>query len=153
MMFQMVIINKLPILYGYADVILLIVIVYSMHSRAKQAWFWAILAGVFYGFVSKIAFLVPIIVFASVIIASEFIKKRIWQMPILAYIFLVLAGTFLFQFLSLISLKLSGSSIPALEAINVIVIPSVLLNLIFAVPVYYIVNDFLDVVFVERSEP
>jgi cell shape-determining protein MreD len=148
----MVIINKLPILYGYADLILLVVIVYSMHPRVKQSWFWAIVAGLFYGYVSKIPILVPILVFSSVIIASKYIKNRIWQMPILAYIFLVIAATFLFQFLSLFSLTFSGSVIPILEAINVIVIPSVLLNLIFAVPFYYIFNDFLNVVFVERSE-
>ena len=153
MMLQMVVVNKLPILYGYADIILLVIIVYAMHSGAKNAWFWAILAGLFYGYVSKIPLLIPVIVFSSIILASKYIKSRIWQMPILAYIFLVIMGTFLFQILSLIGLKFNGSAIPIMETINVIVIPSVLLNLIFAVPVYYIFNDFLDVVFLERSEP
>jgi cell shape-determining protein MreD len=153
MMLQMVVINKLPLLYGYADLVLLIIIIYAMHSKARQSWFLALLAGSVYGYVSKISLLVPIIVFISVIFAARLIKRRIWQMPILAYIFLVIVASFLFQLISLISLILAGSGIPAMEALNLIIIPSVLLNLIFAVPVYYIFNDFLDIVFVERNEP
>jgi cell shape-determining protein MreD len=153
MMLQMVVINKLPLLYGYADLILLVVTIYAMHARAKNAWFWALLAGLFYGFVSKIPVIVPIIVFGVIIVSARYIRSRIWQMPILAYIFLVIAGTLLFQFLSLISLKFTGSVIPIMESINVIVIPSVMLNLIFAIPVYYIFNDFLDVVNVENTNP
>lgn len=153
MMLQMVVINKLPLLYGYADLILLVVTIYAMHSRAKNAWFWALLAGLFYGFVSKIHVAVPIIVFGVIILSARYIKTRIWQMPILAYIFLVITGTLLFQLLSLISLKFTGSVIPVMESINVIVIPGVLLNLIFAVPIYYIFNYFLDVVNVENTNP
>ena len=129
-----------------------------MHRRmgregAKNAWFWALIAGLFYGFVSKLPFFVPLIIFAFVILGSRYIKSRIWQMPILAYIFLVIISTFLFEILALLSLKFSGSMLPVMESINIIIIPSVLLNLIFAVPVYYIFNDFLNVVYVEKDSP
>ncbi len=149
-MMQMVVVNKLSLLYGYADMLLLVIIVYAMHPRAGRSWFWALLAGLIYGYISKMPFLVPIVVFASMIFAAQYIKKRIWQMPVLAYIFLVIIGTFMFQVLSLLALKFTGSILPIMESLNLIVIPSVLLNLIFAVPVYYILNDFLDVVFVEK---
>jgi hypothetical protein len=153
MMLQLVVMNKLPLLYGYADIVLLVLIIYAMHPRTENAWFWMILAGFVYGYISKLPFIIPLIVFGIIILSANFIKKRIWQMPILAYLFLVIGGTFFYQIMSLISLKFFGSALPIMESINLIVIPSVLLNLIFSIPIYYIFNDFLDVVFTEKLNP
>jgi hypothetical protein len=149
MMFQMVVVNKLSLLYGYADLVLLIIIIYGLHPKAKHSYFWAIVAGLMFGYISKLSIIVPMSVYFLVIWGA--IKMRIWQMPILAYLFVVIVATFLYQFGSLISLKVAGSILPLVESINLIIIPSVLLNLIFAIPIYYIFNDFLDVVFTEKK--
>lgn len=151
MMLQLVVVNKMSLLYGYADIVLLVLIIYGLHPKAKHAFFWALIAGLMFGFISKLSLLVPLLVYFIVIWGASVIKKRIWQMPILAYFFLVISATFLYQFGSLISLKFSGSLLPVGESINLIIIPSVLLNLIFAIPVYYIFNDFLDVMFSEKK--
>ncbi len=151
MMLQMVVVNKLSLLYGYADIILLILIVYGLHPRAKQPFFWAIFAGLMFGFISKLPTFVPVVVFIVVIWGAKLVRMRIWQMPVLAYLFIVIIGTFLYQFGSLVALKFGGSILPVVESINLIIIPSVLLNLIFAIPIYYIFNDFLDVVFTEKK--
>ena len=151
MMLQMVVVNKMSLLYGYADIVLLVLIIYGLHPKAKHAFFWALIAGLMFGYISKLSLFVPLLVFFIVIWGASVIKKRIWQMPILAYFFLVISATFLYQFGSLISLKFSGSLLPVGESINLIIIPSVLLNLIFAIPVYYIFNDFLDVMFSEKK--
>jgi cell shape-determining protein MreD len=151
MMFQMVVVNKLSLLYGYADLVLLIIIIYGLHPKAKHSYFWAIVAGLMFGYISKLSIIVPMSVYFLVIWGAKAIKMRIWQMPILAYLFVVIVATFLYQFGSLISLKVAGSILPLVESINLIIIPSVLLNLIFAIPIYYIFNDFLDVVFTEKK--
>jgi rod shape-determining protein MreD len=152
MMLQMVVVNKLPLLYGYADLLLLVIVVYAMHPQTKRAWFWGLFAGLLYGYVSKLPYIVPIVVFGFIIFAAQYIKSRIWQMPILAYIFIVLIGTFGFQIAAFVALKFTGSSLPIPDSFNLIIIPSVLLNLIFAVPIYYIFTDFLDVVFTKKEK-
>lgn len=152
MMLQMVVINKIPLLYGYADLVVLVIVVYAMHPKANRAWFWGLLAMTLYGYVSKIPYFVPIIVFSAIIISAQYIKKRIWQMPLIAFIFVIISASLLFQILSLGALVILGSSLPIMESINLIVIPSVMLNLIFSVPIYFIFNDFLDIVFTEKEK-
>lgn len=152
MMLQMVVINKIPLLYGYADLIVLVIVIYALHPKANHSWFWGLLAAGLYGYVSKLPYLVPIVIFASIIISAQYIKRRIWQMPIIAYIFMVIMASFAMQVLSLVLLKFTGSSLPFMESVNLIIIPSVMLNLLFAIPIYFIFNDFLDVVFTEKEK-
>jgi cell shape-determining protein MreD len=151
MMIQMVVINKLSLLYGYADLMVLVLIVYGFHPRTKGVYVWAILAGLMFGLISKLPVLVPVFAFVLTTWGTQMIKRRIWQMPILAYIFLVIAATFIFQIASLITLIVTGSPLPFIDSLNLIIIPSVLLNLILAIPVYYILNDFLGIVFTEKD--
>jgi len=104
-----------------------------------------------FGFVSKLPIYFPITLYLGMIWTAKQVKKRIWHLPILAYLFQVIGATFMFQLGSLLVLQVSGSSLPFLESINLIVIPSVILNFIFAIPIYYILTDFLNVVFPEKE--
>ncbi|MEN6299965.1 MAG: hypothetical protein ABFD51_08695, partial [Anaerolineaceae bacterium] len=53
---------------------------------------------------------------------------------------------------SLTAIKLSGNPIPVMDAIGLITLPSILLNLIFAIPIFAIFNDLANWLYPEEIE-
>jgi hypothetical protein len=50
------------------------------------------------------------------------------------------------------ALRLSGSLIPVLESVNLIILPSTLLNLILAIPVYALISDLANWLYPQELE-
>jgi hypothetical protein len=50
-------------------------------------------------------------------------------------------GTLITALISLITVSLQGVALPLLEVFNLIVLPSMLLNLLLCVPMYIIIHD------------
>ncbi|HEX7555947.1 MAG TPA: hypothetical protein VF338_04930, partial [Leptolinea sp.] len=73
---------------------------------------------------------------------AYWLKRRIWQTPALAMLVSTFFGTIVFQMISLVVLRLTGSTIPYTESFNLVILPSVLLNLILAIPVYTVIGEF-----------
>ena len=71
-------------------------------------------------------------------------------MPILAMYFTTLVGTLIFNLLTYLVLKLSQVPISFSESINLVVLPSTLLNLILALPVYLMVTDLIGLIYPEE---
>jgi hypothetical protein len=74
----------------------------------------------------------------------QFFKRQVWQAPLLIMLFLTLIGTFLYHSLTIVQLLLSGTSVPILDSLSVITLPSILLNLALAIPVYAIMRDLAN---------
>ena len=43
--FQTSVVSRLPLLHGTADLVLLVVIAWSLQERVRTAWQWALMAG------------------------------------------------------------------------------------------------------------
>jgi len=52
-------------------------------------------------------------------------------------------GTFYQQALYVVTLQVSGVPIPWDQSLDAVILPSVLLNLIFAIPIYAIANELV----------
>jgi hypothetical protein len=55
-----------------------------------------------------------------------------------------LAGTLLSHGVTQVALRLAGTPIPLVQSINIITLPSILLNLLLAIPVYVFVSDLAN---------
>ena len=149
---QSAIISQVPLLHGTADIILLIVVAWALQERVRTAWQWSLIGGILVGLFSVIPIAIPITGYLIVTGISLTLRRRIWQIPFLAMLVVILIGTPIIQFGTAIYLSVSGTSISWPEAINLIILPSLILNLLLALPVYVIIRDLAEWVYPEEIE-
>jgi len=149
---QSAIVSRLPLLQGTPDLILLVIIAWGLQERVKSAWQWSIIGGLMIGFVSVIHFSIPLITYLVITVIVLIIKQRIWQAPILAMFVVTFIGSLFNQSVSAIAVSISGSVLPVLDTLRLIILPSLILNLILAVPVFAIVRDIAEWVHPEEIE-
>ena len=141
---QTTVISRMSLLSGYADLMLVVLAALALKADASIAWLWAILGGVMISFVSNMPWPVPIIGYLFVVLLAQLLRRRIWQAPLLAVFSVVFIGALSMNVLALILLNLLGTPLPLGDSLGLIVLPSILLNLLFAVPVYLIMRDIAN---------
>jgi len=149
---QMAITSRIPLLGGYADLMLVAIASWSTRRYVKTAWHWAIIGGLFVGITSALPVAVPVIGYLLMVLFARLLVQRIWQAPLLALFVIVFFGAILFHLLSFLVLRLSGSPIPLGDALSVVTLPSLLINLFLALPAYPIFRDLAMWVYDEMEE-
>jgi hypothetical protein len=64
----------------------------------------------------------------------------------------VFMGTIIVHGLSYLALRFTGNPIPLLSALNLITLPSLLLNLLVAIPAYALIGDLAEWLYPEELE-
>ncbi len=141
LMLQLGVVSRVPLLSGTADLILLFLAAWGLQERVKNTWLWTIITGVIISFISAMPFYVPLIAYLAVTGISQLFQRRVWQTPILAMFLVTFVGTLFQQALYILSLQVIGTPISWSESLNLVTLPSLLLNLLLAIPIYAIVND------------
>lgn len=139
--FQSAVLSGIPLLMGTADVLLLAVIAWSVRDRVKTAWHWSLIGGLLATIGSALPFGVLIGNYLIITEIAKVVRKRVWKVPILAMFIMTFIGTMIVQASSFITRLLSGITIPMDEAINLIVLPSLILNVFLAIPVFLVITD------------
>lgn len=135
---QMAIASRIPLLSGYADLLLVAVAAWSLQERARTAWHWAIFAGLLVGWTSAVPWIIPVVGYLLTVALARALVRRIWQTPLLAMFVIVFIGTLIVHGLTIITLSLSGSALVIGDALSVVTLPSLFLNLslsLFAFPI------------------
>jgi len=104
---------------------------------------WTVIAGLLISIGSAMPFYAPLFGYLGVVGISKLLQKRVWQTPILAMLIVTLLGTFFQQSLYLVVLQINGAPISWGESLDAVILPSALLNMIFALPIYAIANDLV----------
>ena len=138
---QSAVISRITLLSGYADLPLVMLAAWSLQDQVDSAWHWAIATGLLVGFVSGMSWFVPVAGYLTVVALAKVFQSRVWQAPLLAMFSVTFLGTVIMNILALINLRLSIGSISLLDAFGLVILPSVLLNLLFAIPVYAVMRD------------
>ncbi len=138
---QTTIITRMALLSGYADLMLVVLAAWALKADASTTWLWAILGGVMISFVSSMPWPIPITGYLFVVILAQLLRRRVWQAPLLALFSVIFTGTLLMNGLTIFLLNFLGTPLPIGDSLGLIVLPSTLLNLLFAVPVYFILRD------------
>jgi len=138
---QMAIASRIPLLSGYADLLLVTVAAWSLQERSQTSWHWAIFAGVLVGWTSAIPWVIPILAYLLTVIFARALVRRIWQTPLLGMFVVVFVGTLLFHVLTIITLSLTGSRLVVGDALSVVTLPSLFINLSLALLVFPILRD------------
>ena len=141
MVVQMAIASRLPLLSGYADLLLVALAAWSLQERVQTAWHWAIFAGLLVGWTSAVPWPIPLAGYLLTIIFARTLVRHIWQTPLLGMFVVVFMGTLLMHLLTIIALRLTGSPMPIDEALSVVTLPSLFINLSLALFAFPILRD------------
>lgn len=141
LMLQTAAISRINLLYGSADLVLVILAAWALQERVTTSWQWALVAGALVGFVSGLPWFVPLVGYLLIIGVARLLQRRVWQAPLLAMFTVSFIGTLMMHILSVISLRLSGDPLPLGDSFSLITLPSILLNLLLAIPVYAVIRD------------
>lgn len=140
---QIAVFSQTRLISGTADVILLFLAAWSLQEQVKNTWIWTIVAGILISMVSAMPFFAPLIGYLSVVGISKALQRRVWQNPLLAMMIVVLIGSFVQHVIYIIVLQITRAPIPWMQSLDNVILPSTLLNLILALPIFAIVSDLV----------
>ena len=151
-MIQSAVLSKIPLLQGTTDLVLVALLAWALQKRVRTAWFWAIIGGLLVGYVSALPFGAVLLGYLLAVGLAVLLKQRIWQVPILAMLVATFFGTLLVNLVAITALRIIDTPISFWEAINLVTLPSVLLNLLVAIPFYALFSDLAKWLYPEPLE-
>jgi cell shape-determining protein MreD len=149
---QTAIASRIPLLQGTADLVLLALVAWAVQERVKTTWQWGLVGGLMVSLVSALSLLAAVPAYLLSAGLARALRKQLWQMPLLAMFSAVFLGTLIIHAFTFIFLRTGGVQIPFWEAFNNITLPSALLNLLLAVPVYALMGDLANRLYPEEIE-
>ena len=152
MILQTSLLSRFPLLEGTSDLVMLAVIAWALQKRVETAWQWCIIGGLIFSLVSALPVGVALIAYSLVTALALVLKRHVWQAPLLAMLVTTFLGTIIMHAVSLVAVILSGTNLPVGDVINMITLPSLLLNLLLAIPVYAIITDLARWLYPEELE-
>jgi len=149
---QSAVLSRIPLLGGTTDLVLLAVIGWALQKRVQTAWHWGIIGGLLVSYVSALPFGIYLLGYLMAVAMALAFRGRVWQVPILAMLITTFFGTMIVHLITLLVLRLLGDPLPLLQTLNLITLPSVLLNLLLAVPFYTLLGDLANWLYPEELE-
>jgi len=144
---QTAIFSQISLIAGTPDLILLFLAAWSLQEKAKYAWIWIVVTGFLVSIISAMPFYAPLIAYLGVFGISKLLQRQVWRIPLLAMFIVSFLGSLFQGLIYVIILKISGSMITWGQSLDAVILPSILLNLIFTIPIYAIVSDISGRVF------
>lgn len=137
---QLAVVSRIGLLAGHADLLLVFLALWGLQERT-DVWPWAVAVGLLVGFVSGLPW--PLLLAGYLLVAglTWLLRRRIWEAPLLGVFTVIFIGTLLMHGMTFIVLKLSGTPQGFTETLEQITLPSLLLNLLLAIPLYALVRD------------
>ena len=150
--FQSSILSHISLLSGYADLLLVLLAGWALQERVTTAWHWAFLTCLLVAFISRLPWVVIFAGYFSVVFAARSLQRRIWQAPLLAMFAVTFLGTVWMHLLSFLALRLLGAALPFGQTLAAITLPSLLLNMLIAIPIYAWMRDLARWVFPSEED-
>lgn len=149
---QSSIVSRVPLLYGTADLVILALAAWAVQERVRTALHWGVIGSLLVSIVSAVPLGAVLGGYLSTTIIASLLRQKVWQIRLLAMLAATFFGTLVTHGLTIFFLRVSGAAIPIIEAFNLITLPSVLLNLLIAVPMYAFISDLASWIYPEEIE-
>jgi len=150
--FQSAVFSQVQLLYGTTDLVLLIVVAWAVQERVTTAWHWRVIAGILSSLATAVPAIAIIPTYVVITGIALYMRRIFWQRPLLAMITATVLGTLVSQIITVAVLVFNGTPIPLIEAFYLITLPSALLNLLLAVPIYALIGDLANWLYPEAIE-
>lgn len=146
---QISISSKFLLLDGFADIVLVWLTAWVIQSRVKKSWIWFALATAMTAFISAVPWYAILFGYSAIFLFGFFMKKRLWQSPLLSFFVVLILGSALNYLIHFAVLKVNGMNTSWIDAVQRIIIPSTILNLVIAFPIFLIARDLSSMIFSE----
>jgi hypothetical protein len=133
--------RQVTLIHGSVDLLIVWLAAWGIQSRVSSVWLWTITAILIVSFASAMPWYVIAIGYLSVAVFSRIIVKRFWQSPLLGLFAIVIMCSIIIYLSSYFVLFLQGANLPWGATLRDVIIPSILLNLLFSLPIYVIAKD------------
>lgn len=150
---QSAVVPMFTLLSGTADVLLVILAAWALQEGVTTALQWALLGSLMMSLLSHLPWFIYVIVYGSVVLMARMLQRRVWQVPLLAMFSITFLGTLLMNLMSYAYLRLFGNTAPMSDVLGLITLPSVLLNLLIAIPLFGMMRDLSRWVFPAPEAP
>lgn len=150
---QTTIASRITLIQGSSDIVLLVFIGWVLHEETLGRWQWALVAGIAIGVGSELPIWLPIIPYLMLGGLITIVKQRIWELPIISLFAAALIGTFLTLIIQWIYLLLLGVPIDLESALNLVILPSIVLNMLLAFPIYALMGEFVTRIYPQLEQP
>lgn len=144
---QSAILSQFSLLAGYADLLLVILAAWALQEGVSTAFQWAFLASVMIGLISHLPWLIYFLGYFGVVFLALLLQRRVWQVPLLAMVSVTFLGTLLMHLLTYLYLRFSGTPLSFADSMGLVTLPSVLLNMLIAIPLFSMMRDLSRWVF------
>jgi cell shape-determining protein MreD len=151
-MMQNSIVTRLNMLYGAADLMMLVLLAWILQADETTHWRWGILAGLLVGLSSALPFWLPVIGYVILVALVTLAQRKVWQVPIWLLLISAFVGSFLIYGLEFSYLLITGVPLDLVEVINSVILPSLVLNMILVLPVYGLVGELAKLVYPKEVE-
>lgn len=131
---------QIRFLGGGPDLVFLCVLAWSINARLEESVTWALVGGIIQDLLSATATGTSAIGLVLVVFGVHQIAGQVHRVGVLLLLVLVLAGSFMQQTALLILLPLTGFKVDVLRDFGYVILPTMLYNLVFALPVYAIIR-------------
>lgn len=148
---QLAVVSRLPLQHGMADIVLLLIIAWSLNRQAKHFYIPALIAGAVITFISSVPVPGVLVSYMLAAVLTRVLVNRLWEMPIFSMLIITIVATISQHLIYIITSQIRGIPIPLTQSLNQITLPSVFLNVILALPVYLIVQDVQKYVYYEAE--
>jgi rod shape-determining protein MreD len=149
---QSAILSDVPLLLGTSDLVLVVLLAWALQDEVKNAWQWSLVGGGMMTLLSGLPFGVYLATYLGATFIARYIRRRVWKLPFLGMLTATLIGTLLIQLTSWLARWMTGVLIPIETALTLIVLPSLLLNLLVTVPIFYVIKDLAQRLYPKEIE-
>jgi cell shape-determining protein MreD len=151
MMLQISIASRIMLLSGNVDLLLLVVAAWGLQERVRAAWIWGLVASLLAGLVSGLPWYIYLIGYLSVVGVARLLIHRIWQAPLLAMFAVTFIGTLELLMLTFVQRTIFEVPLAFGEVFSQIILPTVLLNLLLAIPIHGLIRDLAERLYPEKA--
>ncbi len=141
---QTAVVSRLPLNQGVADLMLILLAAIALQKRVTTAWQWSIIGGLLIDFNSGLPFGIFTVSYLLATALAAILRERIWRFTFLMQLLVVLVGTIISQGLSYLVLFLQGANIDFVTTLQVVTMPTIILNFMLSLPIYVLTRDVLD---------
>jgi hypothetical protein len=149
---QSAIVGQFSLLAGSADLLLVLLAAWALQEGVTTAFQWAFLASVMVSLISHIPWIIYFAGYFGVVILALLLQRRVWQVPLLAMVSVTFLGTLFMHLLSFFYLNFNGAPVSFADSMGLVTLPSVLLNMLIAIPLFSMMRDLARWVFPMMEE-
>ena len=147
MIFQNTIVTQVHLLYGAADLMMLVLLSWVLQSNREVNLWLGVVTGLLVGISTALPFWLPVIGYTILVWIVTNVQRQIWQVPIWLLLISTFLGSLLIYGIEVLYLLVVGVPMSLVEVLNIVLLPSLVLNMILVLPVYAVVGEIVKAVY------